>query len=125
MENGMTINLKEKFNEAISSAHALNDDGTTTLLHKTPWVRILLEQHHDDGDTNRIEVEVSLPEDCSCDKTDSSLMFDEFADHINYLKKLREHGFDLCIIQDGCILSASKSIHKTPEDNLFRALSPP
>ena len=117
----MKVNLKDKYVEAISSEQELNDDETTTLLHKTSWVRILLEQ----GNTNRIEVEVSLPDDCSCDDKDSSLTFDTFAEHINYLQNLRKHGFDLCVIGDGCILSASKSIRKTPEDNLFRALLPP
>lgn len=120
----MTINLKEQFNEAISSERGLNNDETATLLHKTSWVRILLEQHSND-DSNRIEVEVSLPEDCSCDDKKASLTFDTFAEHINYLQKLREHGFRLCIIGDGCILNASKSVRKTPEDNLFSALLPP
>jgi len=120
----MPVNIKEKYKEAISSIAGL-DDELTTLLFKTPWVRILLEQHFEESETNRIEVEVSLPENCSCDQKDSSQTFDTFAEHINYLKKLREHGFDLCIIGDGCILSASKSVPKTPEDNLFRALLPP
>ena len=120
----MTTNLKEKFNEALSSEYGLTVDETTTLLYKTPWVRILLERQHED-ESNRIEVEVSLPEDCSCGEKDSSSTFDTFAEHINYLQKLKEHGFELCIIGDGCILNASKSIRKTPEDNLFRALVPP
>lgn len=121
----MTINLKEKYIEATSREQDLNDGETTTLIYKTSWVRILLEQHLEEDNTNRIEVEVSLPEDCSCDEKDSSKIFDEFTDHINYLQKLREHGFDLCIIGAGCILNASKSIRKTPKDNLFRALLPP
>jgi len=121
----MTINLKEKFNEAISSAHDLNEDETTTLLYKTSWVRILLEQHRDEDETNHLGVEVSLSGNCTCDNKCSSLPFNEFVEYINYLKKLREHGFDLCVIGDGCILSASKSIDKTPEDNLFRVLLPP
>jgi len=121
----MTINLKDKYIKATSSEQDLIDDETTTLLYKTSWVRILLELSSEEGNTNRIEVEVSLPEDCSCDDKNSSLVFDEFTDHLNYLQKLREHGFDVCIIGDGCTLSASKSITKTPEDNLFRALSPP
>jgi hypothetical protein len=124
MENVMSVNIKKKYTEAISSTSGLSDE-STTLLYKTPWVRILLEQHFEESDANRIEVEVSLPEDCSCDEKDASSTFDTFAEHINYLKKLREHGFDLCIIGEGCILNASKSVLKTPEDNLFRALLPP
>ena len=91
----MIVNIKEKYNEAISSTTGLNDDETTTLLYKTPWVRILLEQRFEESHNNRLEVEVSLPEDCSCDQKDSSSTFDEFAKHINYLKTLREHGFEL------------------------------
>ena len=121
----MPINLKRKFKEAVSSPHELKDDETTILLYKTPWVRILLEQHFEEDNTHCIEVEVSLPVNCSCDKSDHSVVFDEFAEHINYLQRLREHGFDICIIGDGCILSASKSFHKIPEDTLFSALSPP
>jgi len=121
----MIFNIKEKYNEAVSSAHDLNEDETTTLLCKTSWVRILLEQHRDEYDTNHLEVEVFLPGKCIYDNKCSSLLFDELVKYINYLQNLREHGFDLCVIGDGCILSASKSIEKTPEDNLFRALLPP
>ena len=117
----MFINLKEKFIEAISSAQDLKNEEKTTVLLTTPWVRILLEQ---ESEVISIEVEVTIPEDASCDKKDSSIIFDQFTEHINYLQKLRDQGFDLCI-GAGCIFIASKSLTKTPEDNLFRALVPP
>jgi hypothetical protein len=124
MANGMTTTLKERYIEAISKEHNLNDYETTTLLHKTSWVRILLEQHYED-EAVHIEVEVSIPEGSSLVHTNEPLVFDAFAEHITYLQRLREHGFELCIISEGCILSASKVIHETPKDNLFSALCPP
>jgi hypothetical protein len=125
MEKRMSVNIKEKYKDAVASIPDSQNDEITTLLHKTPWVRILLEQRFDESDNNRIEVEVTVPDERTCDQKDRSTTFDEFDEHINYLKKLREHGFELCIIGDGCILSASKSFQKTPEDNLFSALLPP
>ncbi|TFH06056.1 MAG: hypothetical protein E4H14_11565 [Candidatus Thorarchaeota archaeon] len=121
----MIINLKEKYIEACSNSENLIGVSTTTLLYKTSWVRILLEQHIEGNDTNGLEVEVSFPEDDDSSKNDSSLLFDQFTEFIKYLQNLRDHGFNLCVIGAGCILTASKTLRQTPEDKLFRALLPP
>jgi len=120
----MTINLKEKYIEASSKRDFSNGEATTTLLYKNPWVRILLEQHIEDTDVNRLEVEVAFPEIASSNKN-NSIEFDQFTEHIKYLQSLRENGFELFIIGSGCILTASKILDQTPDDNIFRVLLPP
>jgi len=116
----MSINLKEQFMRATSSS---NDQ--TTLLHRTPWIRILLDREQPDENTFSVEVELSLPESIGCEGSDSSEVIDQLSIHLEYLRKLREFGFQLSVIGNGCIYCASKVLDETPEDNLFRALIPP
>jgi hypothetical protein len=116
----MTLGLKEKFLRAASSS-----DELTSLIHRTPWVRILLDRDQPDEHVFSIEVELSLPETAGIEEPDSSEMIDQFSNHLAYLRKLRDLGFELSIIGGGCIYCASKVLDETPEDNLFRALTPP
>jgi hypothetical protein len=121
-----TLSLKEKYNKAAS---LLKDTGgteeVTTLIHRTPWVRILLEHDQQESDSLFIEVEMSLPDSAGTKRTDSSELIDRLSEHLLYLQKLRDAGFELSVIGTGCIYCASKELHETPEDNLFRALIPP
>jgi len=120
----MILKLKEKYIEASSNREGSKGDATTTLLYKNQWVRILLEQDIEETDLNRLEVEVSFPEEIISDESDS-IDFDQFTEHIKYLQKLRNNGFELSIIGSGCILIASKTLKETPDDNIFRVLLPP
>ncbi|MHA2352995.1 MAG: hypothetical protein ACXABX_07735 [Candidatus Thorarchaeota archaeon] len=121
-----TLNLKEKYNQAATVLKAKNgSEEVTTLIHRTPWVRILLEYDQHESDSLFIEVEMSLPESGGTKDSDSSELIDRLTEHLLYLQKLRENGFELSVIGTGCIYCASKELHETPEDNLFRALIPP
>ncbi|MFW9795557.1 MAG: hypothetical protein ACFFE2_00855 [Candidatus Thorarchaeota archaeon] len=118
--------LKEKFDKAtILLKDKKNPDEVTTLIHKTSWVRILLEHDIQGGDSFFIEVEMSLPENVESKECDSSVLIDRLSEHLLYLQRLRDEGFDLSVIGTGCIYCASKEIQEPPEDNLFRALIPP
>lgn len=121
-----TLGLKEKYNKA---AFLLKDkngsEEVTALIHRTPWVRILLEHDQQEGDSIFIEVEMSLPESSRMKEEDSSKLIERLSEHLLYLQKLREVGFELSVIGTGCIYCASKELHETPEDNLFRVLVPP
>ena len=124
----MTLNLKEKFNEAASRIRAKTDpNDVSTLLYRTPWVRILLDSYEEEEEENSlvIEVEMSFPEENGSSVLDSSEMIDRLFEHIQYLRKLGEVGFELSVIGTGCIYCASKELKEPPEDNLFRALIPP
>jgi hypothetical protein len=122
----MTLNLKEKFNEAtLLLKDKTSPDEVTTLMHRTPWVRILLEHDEQEGDAFFIEVEMSLPENHDSKDLDSSELIDQLSDHLQYLQKLRDVGFELSVIGTGCIYCASKELNETPDDNLFTALLPP
>ena len=122
----MTLSLKEKFDKATSILkEKTSPDEVTTLMHRTPWVRILLEHDEQEGDTFFIEVEISLPENSDSKEQDSSELIDALSEHLQYLQKLRDVGFELSVIGTGCIYCASKELHETPEDNLFSALIPP
>lgn len=121
-----TPNLKEKY---IKAASHLKDEGgseeVATLLHRTPWVRILLEHDQQECDSLFIEVEMSLPESADSKELDSSELIDKLSEHLQYLQRLRDIGFELSIIGTGCIYCASKELAEPPEDNLFSTLLPP
>ncbi|MFW9963882.1 MAG: hypothetical protein ACFFCX_09985 [Candidatus Sifarchaeia archaeon] len=116
----MKVKLKDKYLKATSSS----SEGTI-LIHKTPWVRILIDRDSQDTDVYSIEVELSLPESVTMDESAAADIIDQLSKHLEYIKKLREFGFELSIIGSGCIYCASKVIQKTPEDNLFSVLLPP
>ncbi|MHA3964321.1 MAG: hypothetical protein AM325_012380 [Candidatus Thorarchaeota archaeon SMTZ1-45] len=116
----MTVKLKDEYLRATSSS----SEGTI-LIHKTPWVRILLDRDMQDTGICSIEVELSLPDSAAMGESASSDIIDQFSKHLEYLQKLRNFGFELSIIGSGCIYCASKVIQETPKDNLFSALLPP
>lgn len=122
----MIVDLKAKYNEAVSKQdEKIDSDNVTTLIHRTPWVRILLDRDSEENKVRSIEVEISLPETIETDKSDSSEIIDRLSEHLQYLQHLREYGFELSVIGTGCIYCASKEIQDIPEDNVFRALLPP
>ncbi|MFW9802925.1 MAG: hypothetical protein ACFFFC_09750 [Candidatus Thorarchaeota archaeon] len=122
----MNDSLKEKFDEAASILReAAGSDEVATLIHRTPWVRILLEYNEHAGDAFFIVVEMSVPEIPDLIELDSSELFDQLSKHLEYLKRLRDVGFELSVIKADCIYCASKELRDTPDDNLFTVLIPP
>lgn len=125
----MALELKDKFTEAALKCQDLAaSEDSTILLHRTPWVRILLELNKGESCSLSIEVEVSPPKNQRNEEIGSSESFDQLnqhLQHLQYIQRLREHGFELCVIGSGCIWCASKVVCETPKDNLFRALIPP
>ena len=122
----MTLDLKTKYIRAVSAlSDKIGSEEVTTLIHRTPWVRILLEHDVQEADSFFIEVEMSFPEGVGAKEVDSSVLIEKLSEHLQYLQRLRAIGFELSIIGTGCIYCASKELHETPEDNLFRMLIPP
>ncbi|MFX1606061.1 MAG: hypothetical protein ACFFDD_09145 [Promethearchaeota archaeon] len=122
----MTLNLKEKYTKAASILKSeYSSEEIATLLYRTPWVRIMLEYDEQEGDAFFIEVEMSLPENSDSKEMDSTELIDRLSEHLQYLQKLRDNGFELSVIGTGCIYCASKELREPPEDNLFSALLPP
>ncbi|MGY5860594.1 MAG: hypothetical protein RTU63_14590 [Candidatus Thorarchaeota archaeon] len=122
----MTLDLKAKYIKAasdLSNAEVSND--VATLIHRTPWVRILLEYDKEESESFFLEVEISFPEGAGSKDVDYSELIDNLSEHLQYLQKLRYAGFQLSVISTGCIYCASKELQETPEDNLFSALIPP
>jgi len=121
----MTLDLKERIDKAASDLRDKADPNEgSTLILRTPWVRILLD-HYEEEDTLSIEVEMSFPEEGDSTNQKYSDLIDTLQEHVRYLQNLREVGFELSVIGTGCIYCASKQLRETPEDNLFRALIPP
>ncbi|MFW9889040.1 MAG: hypothetical protein ACFFER_12710 [Candidatus Thorarchaeota archaeon] len=91
-------------------------------MRRTPWVRVLLDHGQQGRDSLSIEVEIAVPDS---DEAESSALIDKLHEYLQYLQRLRDIGFELSVIEAGCIYCASKELHEAPEDNLFRALIPP
>ena len=122
----MTLELKEKYIKASSALReSEGSDEVTTLIHRTPWVRILLEHDEEESNSFFLEVEMSFPEGVGDSEKDSSELIDKLSEHLQYLQKLRDAGFHLTIIGSGCIYCASKELQEVPEDRLFSLLVPP
>jgi len=122
----MTLDLKEKYTKAVTTLRdPSGSDEVTTLIHRTPWVRILLEHDQQESDSLFIEVEMSLPESAETGNADASELIVKLSEHLQYLQKLRSAGFELSVIGSGCIYCASKELQEPPEDNIFTSLIPP
>ena len=118
--------MKTKFIEATSVLRQKSgSDDVASLIHRTPWVRILLEHDAEETDSFFIEVEISFPESAGFKGSDPSALIDKLSEHLQYLQTLRDEGFELSVIGTGCIYCASKEIQETPDDNIFRVLIPP
>ena len=120
------LGLKEEYVKAVS---ILKSEGgseeSAALIHRTPWLRILLVHSQLDDDSLSIEVEISIPDSDGKSRLESSELIDALSKHLLYLQQLRDGGFELSVIGTGCIYCASIHLDGTPEDNLFRALVPP
>ena len=87
MDCMMTVNLKEKYMEAVSKHDdKIDSEDLTTLIHRTPWVRILLERNDKENSVYSLEIELSLPETIGTGESDSSEIIDRLSDHLQYLQ---------------------------------------
>ncbi|NHI87990.1 MAG: hypothetical protein EAX87_00625 [Candidatus Thorarchaeota archaeon] len=121
-----SFSLKEKYAKAEATLRGEGGTGeVTVLIHRTPWLRILLVNNQDDDHSLSIEVEISIPDSNGKSELKSSELIDTLSKHLLYLQQLRDSGFELSVIGTGCIYCASLDIDGTPKDNLFRALIPP
>ena len=121
----MSSGLKGRFMEATNSFPRPHTEANASVLYRTPWVRILVEPHEVNDDASRIEVEVFLSNQSTDEETNSSDLIDKLTNHLEYLRRLHDLGFEVCVIGSGCIMCASKVVVGTPMDNLFSALLPP
>ena len=121
-----TLSLKQEYAKAVSILKS--EDGSeeaAALIHRTPWLRILLVHNEQDDGSLSIEVEISIPDSHGKSGLESSELIDALSKHLLYLQQLRDSGFELSVIGTGCIYCASIHLDDTPEDNLFRAMVPP
>ena len=122
----MNCRLKEKYDEAALILKDKTDHNeVTSLIHRTPWVRILLVRDNQAKDAFSIMVEMSPPENLDSIEMDSSELINRLYEHLQYLKRLSDVGFELSVIKTGCIYCASKGLHDPLDDNLFTVLIPP
>ena len=121
-----SFNLKERYAKAEATLKGESgSEELTALIHRTPWLRILLVNNREEGNSLSIEVEISIPDSEGKSEQESSELIDTLSKHLLYLQQLRDNGFDLSVIGMGCIYCASKDLDENPEDNLFRAMVPP
>jgi hypothetical protein len=88
----MTSNLKENYNRAATLLKGNDSKENTTLIHRTPWVRIMLEQDQEESGSFFLEVEMSLPESTKKVDVDSSELIDTLSEHLQYLNIFKSSG---------------------------------
>ena len=127
--------LESKYRELVSTPITIteyNEDGeSVSLLFENEWVRILVIRQNDVSDVT-IEVESSLPQKCGTKASGSKLSKKETKqillgalDHLQYLQDLGEIGFDLEIISQDCLWTASQIFRNEIDLSVFEKLCPP
>ncbi|MFW9845879.1 MAG: hypothetical protein ACFFD6_03975 [Candidatus Thorarchaeota archaeon] len=116
-----------------------NENGeSVAILCQSDWVRILVIQYQDPANLVSIEVELSLPtrsmkvqsgeygSKVSKETTaDTRMLAEQVMEHLRYMTNLQDHGFDLDVIGQECLWTASKDFQESPSQNVFELLSPP
>ena len=109
----------------------LNEDGESIeSLCETDWARILLIRTTEEPSSINVEVEISLPKSITghCSKPVDQTPRDALKSmitHLEYLLKLEDFGFELDLVGEDCLWTASKKSTNSPEEELFKALIPP
>jgi hypothetical protein len=127
--------LKNKYRELVSAPVTIteyNEDGeSVSLLFENEWVRILVIRQNDVSDIT-IEVESSLPQKCGTSPSSSKSSKKETKqillgalNHLQYLQELGEIGFDLEVISQDCLWTASQIFTKEIDLSVFEKLCPP
>ena len=117
-----------------------NEDGESNVrLHQTRWVRILVIRNLVDTSRVSIVVELALPKYAYSRATgcqekaeyesmmtvDTYVLLEGMITHLQYLRKIHESGFDLELIEHGCLWIASRDFTEMPNENTFKLLLPP
>jgi hypothetical protein len=106
---------------------------SVSLLFCNDWVRIMIIRDSQLADVCSMEVELSMPS-CVIDpsptesKSQQELavrFIGQMISHLEYLLKLKESGFLLCILSTDCVWSASMDIQECPGRSFFEMLIPP
>jgi hypothetical protein len=110
---------------------ALNEDGESIeSLCETDWTRILLIRTADQPNSIRIEVEISLPKCVTRHASKPTRakprdLVKELITHLKYLLELEDFGFELDLVGEDCLWTASKIASDILDENIFKALIPP
>ncbi len=129
------LEIKQDFERLTSHPpKSFNEDGeAVAILFETCWLRILVVQKSENLNQVVIEVEVSFPkcdneplpskvDDVSLDET---AILTDMITHLQYLLRLSTIGFELHLIGNDCLWTASKILVEKPNTELFSLLLPP
>lgn len=106
---------------------------SVSLLFCSDWVRIMIIRDSQLADVCSMEVELSMPScviDPSPTESESQQelavsFIEQMISHLEYLLKLKQSGFLLCILSADCVWSASMDIQECPNRSFFEMLIPP
>jgi hypothetical protein len=135
MEMNNASEIKQDFERLTSNTpKSFNEDGEAiAILFESCWLRILVVRKSEDVQQVAIEVEVSIPkcdnenlpskiDDISLDET---AILTDMITHLQYLLRLSTIGFELHLIGNDCLWTASKTLTEKPDTELFSLLLPP
>lgn len=127
--------LRSKYQELVSAPITItdyNEDGeSVSLLFENEWIRILVIRQNDAPDVT-IEVESSLPQKCGTNSSGPKPSKDEIMkilhgalNHLQYLLELGRIGFNLEVISQDCLWTATQIFSKEIDLSVFEKLCPP
>jgi hypothetical protein len=121
----------EHFKTSPFNELTLNEDGESIeSLCETDWARILLIRTTDEPSSISVEVEISLPKCVTGHGSKSSIIkprdsLKNMITHLEYLLKLEDFGFELDLIGEDCLWTASWKSTNMLDEKAFCALIPP
>ncbi|MFW9919366.1 MAG: hypothetical protein ACFFED_07190 [Candidatus Thorarchaeota archaeon] len=94
------------------------------VLYRTSWIRIILVRSSSEN-SDRLEVELSLPSDFESSGKYIETAIAQIIDYLNYFLRLHRNGFQLDLIAQDFLWTATYEIRGEPSCDFFELLLPP
>lgn len=120
--------LKEGYKQALALPLTISKFSEANeqlfVLHKSDWVRIILVRRENDIG-NTIEIELSLPDNINTtrDQLVESIM--TLIEYLNYILELEQFGFQLDVMEQDFLWTATIDVNEHFDDELLEVLVPP
>ncbi len=119
--------LKEGYRQALVlplTISKFNEENEQLFVfHKTDWIRIILVRRVNDIG-NTIEIELSLPDNINTTHVQLESIT-TLIDYLNYFLELQKFGFQLEVMEQDFLWTATIEVNEHIDDDLFEILVPP
>ncbi|MHA2273554.1 MAG: hypothetical protein ACXACI_16995 [Candidatus Hodarchaeales archaeon] len=120
--------LKEGYRQALALPLTLSKFSEVNeqlfVLHKSNWIRILFVRRVNDIG-NTIEIELSLPSNINTTRKQLVESIVTLIEYLNYFLELEQFGFQMDVMEQDFLWTATIDVNEHFDDELFEVLVPP